>query len=116
MLRQNNAELQNAVQLLLAKKAGPQDAKHATESALSRPQNHVASALATARTVNDAYAVVTISISADAYRAIKERLPSTTLALSIERSADLPAAVRAPVGRSAGQGGDDAFRMAGSVG
>jgi hypothetical protein len=71
MLRQNNAELQNAVQLLLAKKAGPQDAKHATESALSRPQNHVASALATARTVNDAYAVVTISISADAYRATR---------------------------------------------
>jgi hypothetical protein len=69
MLRQNNAELQNAVQLLLAKKAGPQDAKHATESALSRPQNHVASALA--RTVNDAYAVVTISISADAYRATR---------------------------------------------
>jgi hypothetical protein len=36
-------------------------------------------------------------------------LTSTTLAISIERSPDLPAAVWASVGRSAGQGGDDGF-------
>src|ERR1700680_4159891 len=42
-------------------------------------------------------------------RIIIDAPPSTTLALSIERSADLPAAVRASVGRSARQGGDDGF-------
>ena len=35
--------------------------------------------------------------------------PSTTLALSFERYADLSAAVRASVGRSARQGDDDGF-------
>src|ERR1700733_12953033 len=40
---------------------------------------------------------------------LKNLRPSTTLALSIERSPDLPAAVLASVGRSAGQGGDDGF-------
>src|SRR5271155_364213 len=35
--------------------------------------------------------------------------PSTTLALSFERSADLSAAMRASVGRSARQGCDDGF-------
>src|SRR5271156_1254147 len=41
--------------------------------------------------------------------AILATASTTTLALSIERSADLPAAVWASVRRSAGQGGDDGF-------
>ena len=43
------------------------------------------------------------------YRVALSLGPSTTLALSIERSADLPAAVWASVGRGAGQGDDDGF-------